>query len=243
VIVLTGVNSSSGRASGTDLSGLLRELLRSIVRARIRLTSIEPESITKELAEVLEEPRICPHFHIPVQSGSDSVLLRMGRRYLAERVIDGVRRLREARDDPFIAADLIVGFPGETEEDFQQTRELVRRLEFAALHVFPFSPRPGTAAASMKPVVPERLRRERAGDLAALAGEHSASYARRWVGREVDVLLEGKTAARAHGVAANYLKVFINGMPPESATPGRIVRAQITGADRPCAGQFLRFID
>ena len=124
------------------LPGLLRELLRSTMRARIRLTSIEPESITSELVEVLAEPRICPHFHIPVQSGSDRVLVRMSRRYLSGRVIDSVRLLREARDDPFIAADFMVGFPGETEEDFERTREMVQRLDFAALHVFPFSPGP-----------------------------------------------------------------------------------------------------
>jgi threonylcarbamoyladenosine tRNA methylthiotransferase MtaB len=242
-IVLTGVNISAWRASGTALPGLLRELLRSTTRARIRLTSIEPESITSELVEVLAEPRICAHFHIPVQSGSDSVLARMRRRYVSGRVIDSVRLLREARDDPFVAADFMVGFPGETEEDFQRTRELVQRLEFAALHVFPFSPRPGTDAASMKQVVPERVRRERAGDLTALAGKLSASYARRWVGREVDVLLEGRPGARAHGVTGNYLKVFVDGAPRDSATPGRVARAEIIDAGRTCSARFLGFID
>src|SRR5271157_4637959 len=104
-IVLTGVNISAWRASGTDFSGLLRMLLRSTSTARIRLTSIEPESITPGLVEILAEPRICPHFHIPVQSGSNGVLLRMSRRYLSDRVVEGVLRLREARGDPFIAAD------------------------------------------------------------------------------------------------------------------------------------------
>jgi threonylcarbamoyladenosine tRNA methylthiotransferase MtaB len=242
-IVLTGVNISAWRAGGTGLPGLLRELLRSTSRARIRLTSLEPESLTSELVEVLAEPRICPHFHIPVQSGSDGVLVRMGRRYLSDRVSDGVQRLREARGDPFIAGDFIVGFPGETQEDFQRTRGMVQRLEFAALHVFPFSSRPGTAAASMKPVVPERIRRERARELSALAEELSASYARRWVGREVEVLLEGKTGARPHGVTGNYLKVTVNRVPRDASIPGKVVRAKISGAGRTCSARFLGIAD
>ncbi|MGO9310940.1 MAG: MiaB/RimO family radical SAM methylthiotransferase, partial [Spirochaetia bacterium] len=241
-IVLTGVNISAWRDGGTDLSGLLRRLLESAA-ARIRLTSIEPESIIPGLVDVLAEPRICPHFHIPVQSGSDRILPRMGRRYLSHRVIESVRRLREARGDPFIAADFIVGFPGETEEDFQETREMISRLDFAALHVFPFSPRPGTAAASMKPVVPERVRRARARALTALSREHSAAYARRWLGRGVDVLLEAKTGARAFGVSGNYLKVFVEGAPRELMEPGRVVRAVITKVDLNCTARFVDFVD
>jgi threonylcarbamoyladenosine tRNA methylthiotransferase MtaB len=242
-IVLTGVNISAWRAGGTTLPGLLREVLGSTSSARIRLTSLEPESLTPELVEVVAEPRICPHFHIPVQSGSDSVLAQMRRRYKAGAVFDGIRKLREVRDDPFVAADILVGFPGETGKDFERTREMVRRLEFAALHVFPFSPRPGTAAAAMHSAVPERVRRERARTLAVLAEEAGASYVRRWMGRKVEVLLEGKGSARPHGVSANYLKVTVNGMPRDTAAPGRVVRAEITGAGRTCAARFLGFAD
>jgi threonylcarbamoyladenosine tRNA methylthiotransferase MtaB len=238
-IVLTGVNISAWRASGTTLPGLLREVLRCTSRARIRLTSLEPESLSAELVEVLAEPRICPHFHVPVQSGSDSVLARMKRRYNAGAVFDGIRRLRDARDDPFVAADILVGFPGETREDFHQTSDMVRRLEFAGLHVFPFSPRPGTIAAVMQPVIPERIRRERARELAALAQVFGAAYARRWVGREVEVLLEGRSGARPHGVSANYLKVLVNGVPRGAAAPGSVVRAEITEAGRTCSARFI----
>ena len=166
----------------------------------------------------------------------------MGRRYRAVNVADGVRRLREARDDPFIAADILVGFPGESEDDFSRTREMILANDLAALHVFPFSPRPATSAASMKPVIPERVRRERARDLAALARELSASYARRWVGREVDVLLEGKSGSRPHGISGNYLKVAVSAAPVE-AMPGRMVRARISSEKPTCGGRFLSFID
>lgn len=241
-IVLTGVNISAWRASGTNLPGLLRRLLRATSRARFRLTSIEPESITDELAEALADTRVCAHFHIPIQSGSDPVLDRMRRRYRAVQVREGVRLLREARGDPFIAADLLVGFPGETVDDFCATRKLVLECDLAALHVFPFSPRPGTAAASMNPVVPERIRRERVRTLAALSQELSSAYTRRWVGREVDVLLEGKSGTRTQGVSGNYLRVAVNGAPVE-AVPGRMVRAALNIGYPTCAARFLGFVD
>ena len=238
-IVLTGVNISAWRASGTALPGLLPEILRAATRARIRLSSLEPESLTPDLVEALSADRVCPHFHIPVQSGSDSVLALMGRRYRSAGVIDGIGRLRAARGEPFIAADILVGFPGETEDDFRQTRAMVESLQFAALHVFPFSSRPGTAAESMKPVVPERVRRERAHLLSALAEQSGASYARRWVGREVEVLLEGRETSGPHGVSANYLKVSIAGVPANAAIPGTMVRAEVTAAGRICSARFI----
>jgi threonylcarbamoyladenosine tRNA methylthiotransferase MtaB len=166
----------------------------------------------------------------------------MRRRYRAERVAAGVRMLREARADPFFAADILVGFPGESDDDFAMTREFILSGDLSALHVFPFSPRPGTTAARMKPVVPERIRSERARVLAGLARELSLSYARRWVGREVDVLLEGKPGSRVHGLSGNYLKVEVNGAPAEAA-PGRLVRAVVTAAGPACTGRFLGFID
>ncbi len=149
--------------------------------------------------------------------------------------------LREAREDPFIAADILAGFPGETEEDFAATRELIVGCGLAALHVFPFSPRPGTAAVGLRPVVPERVRRERARDLAALSLELSTLYAGRWVGKEVDVLLERKSGTHPHGVSGNYLKVTVNGAPVE-AGPGRMVRAEVTVGSPTCAGRFLGFV-
>jgi threonylcarbamoyladenosine tRNA methylthiotransferase MtaB len=239
-IVLTGVNISAWRVDGLTLPGLVHRLLGATSRTRFRLTSIEPESITEDLVEALSDSRVCPHFHVPVQSGSDAILARMRRRYRAEKVFDGVRLLRGSKEDPFIAADILVGFPGESEDDFSRTRELIMACDLAALHVFPFSPRPGTTAAGMKPVVPERVRRERARILGVLGRELSLSYTRRWVGREVDVLLEGKSGSRPHGVSGNYLKVAVTATPADAA-PGRMVRALITAENRDCVGRFIAF--
>jgi threonylcarbamoyladenosine tRNA methylthiotransferase MtaB len=242
-IVLTGVNLSAWRAEGLGLPDLLRGLLGSSRHVRFRMSSIEPEALTPGLMEVLAQPRVCPHAHVPVQSGSDSVLRRMRRRYLSAGVVQGVRLLRTAWDDPFLAADLIVGFPGETEEDFQKTVTLVQELGFAALHVFPFSPRPGTAAVAFTPVVPERVRRERAHRLGELSRRQGSAYAQRWLGREVAVLLEGRGRGSCRGVSQNYLKVDVLEAPAEGVDSGRIVRAIITEAGPPVRARFLAFDD
>jgi threonylcarbamoyladenosine tRNA methylthiotransferase MtaB len=247
-IVLTGVNISSYDSAGVRLPGLVRRMIDSTRAARFRLSSLEPEALTRELAAVLADDRVCPHFHIPVQSGSDRVLSRMRRRYRASRVTEGIALLREAKEDPFIAGDFIAGFPGETDSDHAETLRLAETIRFAALHVFPFSPRPGTAAASLTPRVPERLRDERAGQLLALSRAMSASYARAWTGRVVDVLLEsekgrGAPAKKAgvRGVAANYLKVSVSGAPPKEAVAGRIARVRITAPGETCKAAFIGF--
>jgi tRNA A37 methylthiotransferase MiaB len=143
------------------------------------------------------------------------------------------------KEAPFIAADFIVGFPGETEDDFDATRKTVRALEFAALHTFPFSARPGTAAAALHPVIPERIRSQRARVLAGIARGQSESYARSWVGREVEVLFEAGKDGRARGVSGNYLKVEVDGVPDQAA--GRLARVSITAARPACTGKFLAF--
>ena len=242
-IVITGVNISSWRTGSLRLPQLLAGLLSATRSARLRLSSLEPEGITAELAVILAHPRICPHFHLPVQSGSDAILGLMKRSYRSKLVPETVSLLREAKGDPFLAADLIVGFPGESEEDFQATRTLVLRSRFSALHVFPFSARPGTLAASMRPRVPERIRGERARDLGNLSRELAASYARSWIGREVEVLLEGKPGISSHqGVSENYLKVAVRGIPQGEGIPGEIARARLAEADGRCKADFLEIV-
>jgi threonylcarbamoyladenosine tRNA methylthiotransferase MtaB len=240
-IVITGVNISAWQSDGLKLSGLLQRLLSGTSSARLRLSSLEPEAVTEELVAVLRDLRICPHFHLPVQSGSDAVLERMKRRYRAGRVAEAVALLRQARPEPFVAADVIVGFPGETDTDFEQTRTLVEGIGFSALHVFPFSPRGGTAAAAMKPRVPERVRDERARALGGLSTGLAERYARSWVGREVEVLLERRSGSTAAGTSENYLKVRVGGLPPGDFR-GRIARTRLIAAGKTCTGSFTTFV-
>ena len=229
-IVVTGVNVSAWREAGSGPARLVERLLEATSRARIRVSSLEPESIDRELAGVLADHRICPHFHLPVQSGSDRVLEAMGRRYTTATVEGAVALLRGAKDDPFIAADMMTGFPGETDEDFASSRSLIERLGFSHLHVFPFSPRPGTSAAGLKDQVPERVRGQRAAVLGEISRGLATAYRARWGGREVEVLLEKRSGSRWLGTCGNYLKAWIRGVPP-AEDRGSIVRAVLGSED------------
>ena len=226
--VLTGVNlfqyrgagggPGGGAGGGFRLPALLRLLLDGTRSIAIRLSSYEPEGIDEEFLEVLAHPRLRPHVHLPVQSGSDRVLRRMARAYRRDQVIAACAALRRVKGDLFVAADLIAGFPGETDEDFADTLDLARSCDFAWIHAFPFSPRPGTAAWNMGPKVPERVAGERARALGALAKAGRADYIRRQVGCEVDAILEGGRPVGedglGHATSANYLKLSIEDLPP-----------------------------
>jgi threonylcarbamoyladenosine tRNA methylthiotransferase MtaB len=240
-IVLTGVNVSAWRGDDGGLAVLLRRLLSEVPGPRYRVSSLEPDALSEELCAALGAPGICPHFHLPVQSGSDPVLRAMKRRYTAGKVIEGVQRLRALGGDPFIAADLIAGYPGETPEDFARTAALARDAGFAALHVFPFSARPGTAAEHLLPRVPERVRTERVAELSRLSAELASAYAARWAGREVEVLLERRGARGVLGTSANYLRVETTGVPPGERFSGRRARV-VLGASVPAiSGRFVSF--
>jgi threonylcarbamoyladenosine tRNA methylthiotransferase MtaB len=242
-LVLTGVNVSAYRHGETGLTELLRGMLERIRGLRLRVSSLEPEMIDEELAEVLADPRICAHFHLPVQSGSDRVLAGMRRRYPASQVERAVALLRRAKPEAFLAADVIVGFPGEDNNDYLQTRSLVERLRFSRLHVFPFSPRPGTAAADMGGRVPERIRDERARELRAVSDRLYRAYAESWVGREVELVLEKEQSGGWRGVSGNYLKVLLTAAAesrlPAGLRAGSLVRVRIEEPGDICRGVFL----
>jgi len=244
--VLTGVNLTAYRYGEIGLPGLLSRLLGDTQRLRLRLSSLEPEMIDPELAEVFRDRRICPHFHIPIQSGSDTVLLGMRRRYRANQILRAVELLREAKQDPFLAADIIAGFPGETERDFLASYRLVETLKLSKLHVFPFSPRPGTAAEHMPDHVPERIRDERVGKLLSLSESLHGLYTGRWLGKRVEVVLERKRSQTDsgswQGLSENYLKVLVQGVPDQLGTPGIMAEAMIEQAGSPCRGRFTGIV-
>ncbi|MBN2552813.1 MAG: tRNA (N(6)-L-threonylcarbamoyladenosine(37)-C(2))-methylthiotransferase MtaB [Spirochaetales bacterium] len=242
-IVLTGVNLTAYRWGEIGLPALLSKMLAGTRVIRLRLSSLEPEMIKADLADAMRDPRVCPHFHLPIQSGSDAVLLRMRRRYRSDRVRRAVELLREVKEDPFLAADVIVGFPGETEEDFQASRRLVESLGLSKLHVFPFSPRPGTAAEHPKDPVPERIRDRRAGELLRLSDTLHERYKERWVGRKLEVVLEREGSSSEPGVwrglSQNYLRVLVEGIPGQAGRMGALVQTVIDRAGDPCRGRFV----
>lgn len=215
-VVLTGVHVGAyGRDLGTDLPTLVRRILAETQVRRLRLSSIEPHDLRPEFFALWEDQRLCPHLHLPLQSGSDAVLRRMGRRYTAGQFASWVQAAREAIPDLAVTTDVIVGFPGETEEEFTQTLAFVEAMGFARVHVFPFSPRPGTPAAAMPGHLPPEVVRERHRVLTQAAAEGARRFARRFLGRTLEVLFEQRRAqGRGRspvwvGLTGNYLRVEV----------------------------------
>lgn len=213
-----GVDSNAGKPKGQwlRLSHLVERLCDLPGDFRLRLSSIEGPEVTRELLAVMaaRPERICPHLHVAVQSGSDAVLRRMRRRWGAKRLVDRCLLARETLDHPALTTDLIVGFPGETEADFEQTCEVVRQIGFSKLHVFPFSPRPGTAAAEMSDQIPANVRNRRMETLLALGTDLQQAYYRSLLGRRLRVLVEGAVEGRpgvAQGMACRFAPVQFPG--------------------------------
>jgi len=212
-LIITGVNITQYNHSGTDLAGLLERLVEGSAAIALRLSSLEPEGINDRLASVLAHPRIRPHFHLSVQSGSDTVLRRMGRVYQTQTVEQGAALLRSVKDNPFLACDIIAGFPGETSAEFDQTLALCAEIGFAWIHAFPYSKRPGTAAFSLKNPVCERDTTRRVEALTALALRNRREYAQTWLGRELSAVVEKgepDSEGRRRAVSENYLKLLVD---------------------------------
>lgn len=207
-VVLTGVNISSYHWGELGFLGMLSSLLKETRNIRFRLSSLEPENITPEFSEIAGHPRVRPHFHLPIQSGSDRVLISMGRKYTRSDLKWIVDTLRKGGRDPFIGADFIVGFPGEGEEDFQLTLSLAEELTLSRIHQFSFSSRPGTRAEEMEDQVPARIISKRKARLKVLNKKLEIAYRKRCKNREVEAIIEipSKTA-----LTENYLHVNLSG--------------------------------
>ncbi|MBI4199443.1 MAG: tRNA (N(6)-L-threonylcarbamoyladenosine(37)-C(2))-methylthiotransferase MtaB [Chloroflexi bacterium] len=227
-IVLTGtqLGSYGFDLPGASLARLLRSVLGTTDIPRLRVSSLQPQELTPELLELWQDPRLCPHLHLPLQSGSATVLKAMRRRYTPQDYARAVERIRRQVPGASVTADVMVGFPGETEELFRESYGFCRAMEFAGLHVFPYSPRPGTSAAHLQPKVPEPLRRQRATLLLALARRQAWEYRRRLLGTVRAVLWEsgllrtnGRTPDRMGlkvwtGYTDSYLRVAMESSEP-----------------------------
>ncbi|MDR3312802.1 MAG: radical SAM protein [Spirochaetaceae bacterium] len=239
-VTLTGVNLGgyrgdlAGRAVG--LTELLALILLRTEHIAVRLSSLHPTVIDGDFCAVVSHPRVRPHFHLSVQSGSDPILRAMGRPYDATRAKDAVDLLRAAKPAPFIACDMITGFPGETEADFENTLALCRACAFAWIHGFPFSPRPGTAAAAMKPAIPQSIAGRRVRSLTELAVTGKIAYIESFAGKELSAVIErGTSAERVRGVTANFIHLEL----PAAEIP---VELRFGAADRPAPEIPVRII-
>jgi threonylcarbamoyladenosine tRNA methylthiotransferase MtaB len=234
-IVLTGIhlghygvewNRARPKAAWTRLANLLETLAALPGEFRLRLSSIEATEVTRELAAVMaaHPRRICPHLHVSMQSGSDAVLRRMRRRWGSRRFIDRCHLVRESLDAPAFTTDVIVGFPGETEDDFAATCRACEEVGFSKIHIFPFSARHGTPAAEMGGPIPPEVKADRCRRLAELEARLRGRYFTSLRGRPLEVLVESPAThpGRVVGTSCRYAPVELAGM---AADVGRLVRA------------------
>ena len=222
------------------LTELLDYLLSGTEKIAIRLSSLAPEIVDEKLCAVLSHPRIRPHFHLSIQSCSEKILTQMGRNYNAKIIERAVSLLRKAKDDPFLACDIITGFPGETDTEFEETFSLCEKLDFAWIHVFPYSKREGTPAFSFSNNVHGSDVTKRVERLTELAEKGKARYVERWIGKEVEVLIEKEknfttnhTNKHEHnifcyGTSENYLKALVRCNGKKTPSPGDVVICRLT---------------
>lgn len=249
-IVLTGIHTGGYGEDMKDynLARLLRDLESQVKGLkRLRISSIEASQITDEVIEVLNDSKIIVnHLHIPIQSGSDTVLKRMRRKYTMEFFAERITRLKEALPGLAVTSDVIVGFPGETEEEFMETYNFIKEHKFSELHVFPYSKRTGTPAARMEDQIDEDVKNERVHRLIALSDQLAKEYASNYEGEVVEVIPEEVYKESGNGdlyvgYTDNYLKVVF---PATEEMVGQIVKVKITKAGYPVnEGQFVRLLE
>ena len=249
-VTLTGIHLGFyGRdAGGPGLAGLLRRIDSECDIARIRLSSIEITEVADEILDLIAgSEKFCRHLHLPLQSGDDEILAKMGRAYKIDFFVDRIDEIRRRIPDIGITTDIIVGFPGETDEQFERTMRAVERIGFAKTHVFRFSPRPGARAAEMRPRVSQGTISSRARRLAAFADEVAHGFRERFVGQTLDVLVEGglaecgaRNGSVVNGFSSNYIKVSVSDAPADAV--GRIVSVRLTDAGDASGGARGRFV-
>ena len=227
-LVLTGIEISGwghDLKTGETLIDLLEAVSAAAGDMRLRLGSLEPRTVTEDFCRrAAQLPNLCPHFHLSLQSGCDNTLRRMNRKYDTARFYESVTLLRRYFDRPAITTDLICGFPGETEEEFSQTLAFLRRCDFAQMHIFPYSIRPGTKAAAMEQV-PSAVKEQRAGRAAQAAETMRQAYLQGCVGRVYPVLFEQEKDGYYTGHAPNYCEVVVRA----NDLHNKVIDVKITG--------------
>lgn len=210
-IVLTGIDTGGFESNGKDLTDLIHEMSKINGIERIRQSSIEITQINEKfINELKNNNKICDHIHIPLQSGSDSILKLMNRKYDLKYFFDKIDMIRSVRPDISITTDVIVGFPGETEEMFLETMETCKKINFSKIHAFPYSERKGTKASMMDGKVPESVKHERVKKLLELSDSLEKSYYDKFKGKKLDVLIEEVNEFGSKGHTSNYLMVHTN---------------------------------
>ena len=228
-IVVTGIEIASWGMDLPDkprLTELVRAVCRAVPELRVRLGSLEPRIVTEEFCrELASLPNLCPQFHLSMQSGCDGVLVRMKRKYDTARYLESVELLKKAFPGCAVTTDMIVAFPGETEEEFEESLSFIRKCAFADMHIFPYSRRPGTPADKMPGQLSNAVKEDRSRRAIAVAQEMTKSYLHALIGRELSVLFEEPDGAYFTGHAPDYTKVYTQGQDLHN----RIRTVKVTG--------------
>lgn len=240
-VILTGIHVASYGKGLHDIT--LLELIKRVHETegieRIRFSSIEPNVVTEEFAkEIASLTKVCDHFHLSLQSGCNKTLKAMNRKYTAEHYRDAVHLLRKYLPNVAITTDIIVGFPGETEEDFQECYDFANEIQFAKIHVFPYSPKKGTPAAKRSDQLPNAVKADRSKRLSALSDTMARAFMESYVGQEVEVLFERSVADNVYeGHTTNYVKVHAKA---QEDLKNHIEKVKILSVDTDLAeGEFL----
>lgn len=233
-VVLTGIHLSSYGVDfedKTDLLALIQAVNRVDGIERIRLGSLEPKIVTEEFASALSQmPKVCPHFHLSLQSGCDATLKRMNRRYTAEEYENGCRLLRKYFKHPAITTDVIVGFPGESDEEFEITKQFLKKIHFYEMHIFKYSKRKGTRAAVMQDQVAEQIKTGRSAELISLGNEMSDEFRMYYTGKIKDILFEEKVEINGKSYYTGYTKEYVKvAKESEETLENQIIEGKITG--------------
>ena len=234
-VVLTGIHLSSygidfdEEGKKTDLLSLILAVHEIPGIERIRLGSLEPRIITEEFAKTIASlPKMCPHFHLSLQSGCDATLKRMNRRYTSEEYFEKCELLRKYFEHPALTTDVIVGFPGETKEEFEESKAFVDKVNFYETHIFKYSKREGTRAAVMENQVPEQVKAKRSAELIALGEKKQEAYEKAMVGREVEILVEEPAVIDGKEVQVGHTKEYIKvALGSEKNLQNQIAKIQI----------------
>jgi threonylcarbamoyladenosine tRNA methylthiotransferase MtaB len=226
-VVLTGTKVGSYSHDGCDLKGLIRRVLRETKVPRLRLSSLQPSEISLQLLDLWQDERLCRHFHLALQSGSDTVLQRMNRSYSLDQYGKTINLIREKMPDAAITTDIMVGFPGETDEEFEQSYSFCQQAGFANIHVFPFSPRPETKAARMTAQITDSVKQERNQRMLELSQLLRQRFLEQFLGQTMPVLWEKEVnpgSSVYSGLTSNYIRVFARS---EKPLCNKITRARL----------------
>lgn len=230
-IVLSGINIGlygKDLENKINLNKFLKVLLKETSGFRIRVSSIEVNHIDDEFLEIISDSRICKHLHIPLQHGSNRILLLMNRPYTIDEFTEKIEKILKLYPDISIGTDIIIGFPNETDEDFKKTLEVIEKTEFSYLHLFPYSRRPFTKALELSGQIPEEIKKERTNYLLDIAQRKKSNYIKKFIGCDLEIVVENKKNGLFLGTSDNYIKCLVDS---SSLKEGSLIKIRVKSSD------------